>query len=688
MPELEAPVQKENPGIYTFWPRETTQPRANLSAGENLKELGNIIPKAAQLGVDIEHTEIGGDVDRGVDAIRDNYTGRLQTLYSNLKDTDPSLFGEETGKGAQAPADLNRRMKAFDALDAAKASGKYSETYLYGQYVNLAKDLRSKYSNMRDYVDERVDRSTGRGIANRYVAGLISDINSFTNQRDEFVKNTDRELNRMVVEGNRDLLPVYQARVSGQITAQQAAVKMNDINAQDYDLKRRKAIREDITGDISMKKDMAQGELSTYLSNRVTNYVNNHEALIQRLSDPNVSDTDKEGIANLILSQGEAIKRDAITWAQKNGVATVLGDDWMKGIDSGLSYFKSTAESLKSNETSPAQFNARVVKARQHDFNKALFDSDMGADFMMNTAVKEAGGGPGSKMEAKLSEIERAQGLDTRMSTFLTNQANILLFTNLGASGMLDPNKTPVKQEPLTFGDSLSDTKSRLDKAGVTSPAIRSSIFDGLLKYFDLFTEKGINKPIKDSIEKAAFDKPWLSKIDPDTSTKLGSSKYFAVFTSPKVDKEIFTNYPKDVQEKYVNWKTSEFAHTVFRREINTIDRLSADSSDLTHVGKFGYNTITHRIVFEPNVGQGKFYVGSTGTFITPQQKEVQAAVDRLNMGLDNMANLAGYTGVDPNTYILRAMKEGGLKQGPVLQQINDAVHHSLVEEDRKALNQ
>jgi len=102
-------------------------------------------------------------------------------------DLPPEQYAENQNLDKDAPKEIKELPGKLDALGAARADGKISETDFWGRLAATAKDVRSRYPVLyRPYVDAEIAKKFGTTPANAYIQGMIKDINaSLTNSQHE-----------------------------------------------------------------------------------------------------------------------------------------------------------------------------------------------------------------------------------------------------------------------------------------------------------------------------------------------------------------------------------------------------------------------------------------------------------------------------------------------------------------------
>lgn len=691
MPELNPQVAPTQATPYVFWSRPIQQPMDNKSTGTALKGLGDAVKGLAETSDETIKSAIDYQADQGVDKIRDDHINRLQTVYQDLSGKGNTDILGDTPENLP-PEDLQRRLKTLDTLDAAKQSGKYSETYLQGQYIALAKDLRSNYSGYRDYIDEKIDKSTGRGVANKYVSSLQSDVNSYLGQKDKLKdKLSTQFVEQITGKGNVDLYPAYQRWISSGDN-QQAIMDLGRANAQTYQLEHMDKVRTAIKGDAEVRAQSAREQFQTWSSGQLGNFV--HEANVAGLIDKlnNGSTPERQAAGEQIQQLALVYKTKALAYLNKKDpndpnsrpLIADLGGKSDELLNEGMTFFNSLGEYAKDEKMGPIASAMNNVKAREADVYKDLVSGPLGPDLMAGKAINQMGG-QNTQWAQKLEQLEQVNNLDTTMKTYMSNLRNRLFAQN--SVTPLEFNGQPIDAtHPMTFSKALDDAKAKgvvPEKVGV---ATSSKVYSGIVGWIHQLTDKDTPAAVKENIITGLSDpsnKGFISKfkkdyVDPTTGKPImGQASAYAILTSPGTDKAVFTTEhdPKKVQN-YIDWKKSEFAHTVFPTEIN----------DLNHIegvhGKFGFDTKSSQLVFEPSPTRDSKGVVTNQTFretLTPEQARMKQAVWRLNLGLANMHNMATkYTHEDPNAYVLSLLGDSGLENGPVKDAISKAVKLSL----------
>ncbi len=398
-------VQEGQPANFMYWSRPIEQPKANQSQETLLKGTGSVFDKGAATAVKVQEMNIDQQVDEGVDKYRDAATQRLKTAYEDVSGKQYGVLPESPLGGTDAPARLQDRLKGLDTLDAAKQSGKYSETYLYSQYASLAKDIRGKYPGFRDYIDERFKRSTGVDPANAVVAKMQQDINSYFTNKADAGKHIATEVDNYIMKGGDDL-QVHRDRAlydQGKITAQQLRDSLGRANAFDYNLNKMKAQGEAVKMDADTKKINARSAAGYILDKLQGDFVSNYHLPGQEFSAAQLqenlrkasTDTQTKQKYGELLSQYETVARQQFekklreTGPDGRSIADDLGgpDEVKKQIDDSMTFFATNRKWMEDEKFGPVAAAANAVKAKTDDIWKDVSQTDIGTHMLMTSKI-------------------------------------------------------------------------------------------------------------------------------------------------------------------------------------------------------------------------------------------------------------------------------------------------------------
>jgi hypothetical protein len=152
------------------------------SSGASSKGLGDLFAGIVGIGdfaFKAGDALIKKDIDRQVYDLanqeREQYTAQLEGQLA--KTGKKSIFDANAQMTENVPGELEDLPDTLAQLQSAQSAGKISNTYYTGKLLAHAKDLRARYPEYREYIDQQFSSVTGMNPANARVQALTQEIN-------------------------------------------------------------------------------------------------------------------------------------------------------------------------------------------------------------------------------------------------------------------------------------------------------------------------------------------------------------------------------------------------------------------------------------------------------------------------------------------------------------------------------
>lgn len=725
MAEFDPNVPEIQPGNYIYWSRPIQQPEGNVGAAKLGGAVGSAVEGVAHTSAEAVKDQINYSQDRGTDKILDDWQNRLQTVYDGLRGGGQNdVLAQNTDNTNAPPGQLQNKMSQLDTLDSAMKSGKFSETYVFGQGMTLAKQLRSEFPGFRDYIDERFNHVFGRGLANRAISSIQQNINSYISNKQEFTKNVDTQLLGAYSSGdpNPMLETAVRMRMNGQLSGPDgdmvAMQAVNMHNSQKWSLTQANDDRANLKDDTEIKGIKARQMFGDWSSNNMGNFVQSHmlqygvnspDQLVSKLMDPSMDPVQRQGIADQVTSYGLQYKQQALNYLQKTIDPTTkrslytdmigAGYDVDKEIEKNSTWFNNVGGYIKDEKGGPLASAANNITARVNGSKLSALSGPQGPSLMAAKVIQDFAGAQ-SKWATEYATSTAGLNLGQETRTLVNNIGNMLGAQNSG--GEFDPLSGHVVDptHPMTFMDGTHAVKTALREQNIpeTSKTASNAFAGAVLIPARQIVNPDTPQQVRDNLAWAMFgtDNTGFMKefnkdrTDPQTGAPLlGQSSIFSQTTGPSMDKTVFTRiHDPKIQQAYIGYKKNEFAHTVFPTEVNDLNTLP-DNDDY----KFGYDSHSGTILFKSkslddlpktsgSVTSGDMARASVNMENARQAQNIQNAVNRINLGLNNMHNMfTKYTHEDPNAFVVSLFSDPGLQSGPVADKIKSAVQLALTKD-------
>jgi len=703
-------VPNANDPNYLGYSRPISQPQGDQSLEVLFKGLGNALEGGIK-GADLFMQEkVKSEVYDAFDKEREIQTLALETVRGKSVPGAEALedgLGAETDAGLaddmeyssqkrqdrlipseqpRRPLELEKLREDVESLHGSYASGKVPQSYYTGRLNALAKELRAKYPGYRDYVDRTISSVIGGDPANMYIRTLTQELNQAA-AGNRSVQNKAVTMIQQAMKDGIDGAPEMMSQVlSGQATIQDVTRWMAPRYKLKWEYEQRKMVREDANASREFREKTAKtdaelmvSEISANLFDKVTMGVGGNtptkilEALrLHQNGVAKIPDEQWEGLAQ----QLEAFRKTAFTQAWKkvvterdangNTIASYLGgaEEARKIINANLGLYDEVIKNIRAKEGGAAFTNARRATAIIHDAQADLLDKDTGKWLRIQGALREIGG---SEYSAKF--FERFIMKDPKFAEGIQHYVG----EKLGELEAQPDMRT--SGVPTTMKDVVNEM---VRKKGVTKEAIAE-----VVRHPEKLNDPKVPDGIKLNLIRSIFNErnqgfiQSLNKdgVDPQTGRRVqGQMSTFVRFTNPGTMKEIMRLTEKDPQlrQDVIDWTEKTFANELFSTTLKDLNEYSSEPNikvlwnDKTKV--FEVLDTTPKGTMAEHLRRG---VGNT------RVAEVERQIQKLNMGLISLGNLAQATGRDVEGYLLQTLHNQGIDLSRI-EGIPNQMFHSL----------
>lgn len=670
------------------------RPLPDERAATAIKGIGQSLDIAVKAS-DFEHKEYLQDqIYPEVNAKREAYTQMVEAAkakFTGGQVTRTDVNGNPIGTpsevsatdilGAHAealPDDLEGLPASLEALGAAKASGKYSQTFLAAQYDSMAKDYRARFPGNRDYIDSLFQKYTGEDPANARLKGALSDLNSWVAQS-AAAKNKTLNLAYQNMHISENMPAWIMAYKSGQMSEYDMLQKIYQGNKNEYDLKSmRTRLDQRKVGD-----EGAAIEASDYLGKVATQSFTddldtfvtptgikaNLATAVQAIQDNPQSDSAIQFAAQIEQHKQRAMDKvraearipgpDGKTPEDKMG--TKAFNELLAAKSKNYDDYK---DLITNDKYGAAFITATQAKGLSEDTLITMArDKEIGPFIKMYMAAAKMGG-----PEAAKALIEKMMATDVpeKLKAYFNNQ-----LLKLSTASPLENSETA--------------TLKGVFKEGYTKGIESGSYYN---KFIDSVESIG-NRKVSDAQAKIYADsifspegQSFLSIIKEGGSDKPGRMGVFARLTKQDITdrmQALDKVYP-GMWDRYKSWTTSTFSREIMGKELNELSNIQ-DYKGF----KFGWNTDSHEIIFQPTSNKGRSsldrYEAETRYF------NVKPSIDRINVGLRAINRIGNADGTNVDAYTLGVLKnyiDQGRMEGIPTAIAQEIINANKTEQKRK----
>lgn len=668
-------VAPEEAPNYLGWSKAIEQPRPNQANELLYKGLG----EAADQGINAINTGVKANIDdqihTSVDDVRSQYT-------QNLLDAKDSLIKNDGDPSQQiVPPNVKTLPSTVGALQNARDNGKISETYYYQRLDTLAKDFRARYPGYREYIDQKISETTGVNPANAMVKSLIGDVDAAVTANKAQKDKIENLFNESAFVKMPNAAALRQAYHSGTISGDTVYKNFNMFQSNEHMYEVKKLQREDAAGDEKYMADQFKKDWDAKLPQKSSDFFNNFSTvmgadpdsvntpakvmdLISDVSQGKKHITDEQAQQlELIVQNGKtqfmasAYKDASALDKNGNSFTKINGPEYTKkSIEDNAIMYDRVGDALHNHDWGLAFTAMNANKAIASDTGNLMLHSSVGGFLSKLTAVNQLGGPQFSK---DLLDKGIGDGQLGLWKTWLQeNQFDTILQTDLRTKGY-----------PKTISDSMDEATGK----GAKPPLLRKIVdFPE-----QVITSKTASMEAKRNVAAATFstaNDPMLGKIAVDRTDDKGRAipgRYQAYLTygSPEMAQsmaELGKRDPKSFQN-YQNWMENSFSTHLFRQEIQNMKDMKMPPGM-----EIGWNDERNRfVVRDPKTGEDLLTKRTTNAAPDPF---IRNSLNRINMGLGGLENVAKYSGLQISPYLLKTMINAGYEPTGIAGQLQKAI--------------
>lgn len=671
--EVNPGVPEVSPTNYLGWSKAIQQPEAPKAGEYAYQTIGEGIKGGIGLAQFLQRNAEDDAIHQGVDRERGAQTERLESTESQIRSGVPvakTTVDATTTAGnppslteppKEMPEDLKNLPSRIETLYGAKGNGRISPTDYYGRLDALASSIRARFPNDRDYIDEKFKAVSGVDAANKYMEGMVSDINSFvTSQQENKNKLITRIMENTGIPGAPEAINKVK---SGQWSDSDVAQWMNPYTSAELQLKLRKAIREDKKGNRETSVEDAEDELTKRVSLAATQDFKNVSAfgnmspkeaqsmLVEVASGKReMSDEDAQKLGfylNQRMTQARLERRsDALEGGDRSLWNTLHADKANKIIEDGLnSTYGVVLANLKKGDFSAAARHMNTVTAMEGDDKYGLFNNK-DADIANIARLSNVIGKMPQKFQDDFFKNNTLPAIaDGKMKAWV-EQGRMRIVTQ-------DQNDPLRPGQPVTAKQMIEEAQRK----GITLP----TVYSNFVNLVEQLPSSHTPLEVKQNLAKAFFDPSNLGLIsrferesrDPLTNQETkGQYSVFNRMTSPDI-METMHKLGGDYWNNYKDWVKQSYGRELFGGELK-------DMGKLQDYEKYGigvsYDPDNHR--FEA-YSQIHYTAGSyERTEAEARTKDLNKRFNRINNSLTHVTDVAKTEGSDVNAYVLKWMHE------------------------------
>lgn len=682
--------------------------------GTALKDAGELYKSGVQVQDFLVDTAIQDQVKTRTDQVRDSQIAYNFAKEDQLRNAttaiDPSV-----AKGA--PLDLLQVNNAAEKLPGPiqdventannlatwKADKKFPETVYRARIAQIQKDLRDQYPNYRDYVDKAFSNA-GFGIpANELLRAQQADINALMSATGDDSKKLMAEVFSNAGYPDAALM---MNKVVNRLPGGDAVGVVNWINRYKSVEVQNAAVRDHLTTKDAVTKDVVantQQYYSGYLGREsmlatqsetwkgimadvdaVTNgtkqanevdWAGNNlkmQSIVAGIRQKAINDAN--AITPVLDDNGKAVIDPKTGKPQMARLIDRLGPDGAAKlntlIDDNTKMLTETMGMVNNQQGGAAHAMANLIQQKQQQWEYAAKMGNQGDTIRRLEWAKQFG--PEFMQRIVTQDLKNSDynGLNNALKSISTD-AKIRLMTPTA------PGTTPAKDTPKQIITDMSD-------AGVNSPKTVRQV----IKTADLIGDKNTPDAVKETIIDKFVDPSnngMLDLLSVDHVETRGHSKVvvpgrYAAFSTVLSPDNITAAHKAgaDTWDKTVKWANNEFTNSLFGPELHTMEGLKNDPRF-----EFAWDTEKNQIKFNysPEYRAAAF---KNQRFGQPQDIEnvlqadpdfqrMNTMKDRINTGIQVMANIAKENGTDVHAYITNVLKTAGYNN-----QVNKVTGESL----------
>lgn len=668
---------------YLRYSRPSNFAPINRGPGELIKTVGEGLTEGIRATDSVVKAGISSYINTEATKEQNNQIGLLESQYNSLTGANLNTQNRQSSSlmsfaDENKPDAIKNAPDKMDAMAMWRAKGGYVSSAYDAQKNTFLKDLRSQYPGYTSFIDSQASRTFGDRNANEYIGALRSGIQVAESKIDSEQKRTENMVDSFYKEGNISNVH-YSLYKQGKMSADQL-INEGGINA-------------------------AQNKQWEMISRR--NSAKESEYKINAVEAEHAADS----------------RRDVLLSRAAKDIAAVTGTDstpkfikYKAELDAGRrEYLK--PEEVQQFNNSLEQNKNMFLQSYSTDLVKSGLAEKMGSD-VFTRKMKEAGeyydsmnGLPDSKDYAAKHSLQKWMEVKTEsehLSREMSDTGRILrgfkdaqtmVGSNMGIEGPLstmagdwatkaEGNKAlhalvfdagvnaiagPDKENPSTPEPNIHADINKLHSLGFKGDAHQI-----VLSFPDKITDPNLSDEQKRNLVDYTFGGdgakllPQIAKETIRTYPVSGQGR--ATVGRMSILDNLFDPAKRDAIYALggKSWQTytdyvDKSTKTLLGSELKDLDNISAQHYNLTWDSK---NSTLGIVRSSAIMASGRV---SASPPVTPMLNDEINNVNRILKGIKGVAEKQ--PGLDVNTYILKALTEGGLPENsPVAKQIMNAI--------------
>lgn len=696
-------MAKFNPDIpesaapsYLGLSKPIDQFEGDRSKGVLFKGIGDFTKDAFTAADTVVKSIIDDAIYKRVDTQREATTGALEEMAGippNLRVADIQPTGEQSG-ATLLPQQLNVPATVDEGVDQAGTlvqAGRASpglRTYYSGRLDLIAKDIRSQYPGYREYIDKKIESITGMNPANQVISDLMSLINQQgANSKSELDKAVAFVVARAGVEGG----PIDPETGKGQPSyvlmqlLKSGAYRQSNLDPMTFVMQwysRHDATKakndqiiqnhhtnQAITADLKVSATESLTQLAVNKQAEIWGDNMQVAGVSFKKWDDFVSKVTTDAsfrnspqliqAATVMLQQLEKAKRSVITQSQMPGpnnkpsIWVSAGDGGQAAVDRGFAQTETFLKRIigKEDMSLIGRTGAFNDAALRDTGSKLFSDPDIGPRVLGQVAIAKYGG---SQYAAALASRGIFEGFDNSLKQWFTGVKDLMLDPSL-------PNfntSAAVKKanETAHIGKNPNDPTNTNPRANWQQ---ERAVYDEILKFpGSVLSNPKVSDPIKIDQAKKNFSPTnygLISKFEKNGPDQIRAYQFMTDKNSVVLPLKQLSKSDPTVWEEAKDWTDHEFRNEIFKNQINKLGEYATIPNM-----QIVYNPETHHWT-AIDMRRAEINQFSSNDPFSRYVQRVQTDLDKLNKGIDGVANYMKEDKQDVNAYVLRIMVEAGL---------------------------
>lgn len=663
------------------------------------------IDKGLQFAVGTTDALIKKQIERDVydqaNAEREGYIQELQGIKDKLSGPGPKLqnFLDANASTDTVPTELEDFGRTAERLEAARLQGAGTGRFNHADYATnlakLAKDLRNRYPGYKDYVDQQMQKVTGKDPANFQIAQLSSAISNRMTGQDALTKRAlsllekypglpqAPQLYQDVLQGRAGPVDVFRAVAPYEARRTKSElIRLRREDLENSDKSRRIVASEEIDSRISTVagESVENFEIKMLGADTTTKFMD----FVSKAGAGVYTKAQLEAAGQQLIARLPQMKSHMMSLGREKSPKTgrSLMDDagglkaYEEKVETALGEYKAYADAFYKGEYGFVGQLSRNLKGKMDQVQNDLTDDpEIGSQLMIMNAVRRMGG------ESNLNELYLEQfksGMDKKMQAWTSKyvgefQAGTRIqkfgrpttLNDAVANGQLNGTLTNQNAKFLVESSVQTLLKSKISD-DIKYNLVQSMYSDGNLNFVEKLNKDGVD-----------------SKGRPI----LGTYYTFRMMTSPDVTQEIakLAKAKPELWKNYINWSTNTFRN-LFIREIKTLQE-QVDNQNIT------VNWISKDKTFQIKETGFTNLNDPANKYARQQVMEIKSKVQRLNDGLGSMKEIAKAAGKDDSSvesYLMDTLYNAGFRPSEKIKDLpsqfmQGVIRQRLMDESNKA---